>query len=160
MQQKSTGVKRVSFFCRGCGIAGSRLPTRNIQSKNWHPVAKKVHDRVTYIFGSGKDLVGRAEDCAHWRGDCWLLVALMQHPRTSMHDWIKDGAMALSDQQLILTKLTFPRGRDWCGMVTKEWWMMVSMFVWLQWFVWNETSISFLQSDSNEIRLLMNNYYD
>jgi len=37
---------------------------------------------------------------------------------------------------------------------------MVSIFVWLAMFVWNETSISFLQSDSNEIILLMNNYYE
>mgnify|MGYP007020010073 CR=1 FL=1 len=49
----------MSFFCRGRGIAGSRLPTRNIQSEKQHPLIKK-QDRETYIF-FGR---GRAEDCS------------------------------------------------------------------------------------------------
>jgi hypothetical protein len=69
----------VSIFRRGRGIAGSRLPTRNIQSKNWHPCCKKNtrQYRVTYIFGSGKDLEGRAGGGLHsLEGEviavCWL----------------------------------------------------------------------------------------
>ena len=48
----------MSIFCRGRGIVESRQPTRNIQSKNWHPFEKE-QDRVTYIFGSEDVLIAR-----------------------------------------------------------------------------------------------------
>ena len=59
----------MSIFRRGRGIVESRQPTRNIQSKNWHPFEKE-QDRVTYMFGSDRG-------CPYREGGGLQLLELM-----------------------------------------------------------------------------------
>ena len=70
----------MSIFGRGRGAVGSRQPTRNIQSENWHPFEKE-QDRVTYIFGSE----GRRIAIARVDGECCCGGVVAVAPRHANH---------------------------------------------------------------------------
>ena len=75
----------MSIFCRGHGLAGSRQPTRNIQS-NIDTLLKRTRHRVTYIFLFQGDILRKAEVCAPLMERVLLVAAYV---------WLQPRAMQI-----------------------------------------------------------------
>ena len=92
----------MSFFCRGRGIAGSMLPTRNIQSEKQHPLIKKNKTEKLTFFWSGKGgglLWPKATACCWscwcwrwccWRAHCALVICNITSPPAAAPRWLNN----------------------------------------------------------------------